>query len=57
MCAGALASAGAPCSLSRGVAALRVGNCNLLFLLAVTLGNLLGGLGLAWVYQRIYLKD
>ena len=39
------------------VPALTLGNFVVKNLLPVTLGNLLGGLGLAWVYQRIYLEE
>lgn len=38
-------------------AALTWGNFLLKNLLPVTLGNLAGGMGLAWVYEHIYLRD
>ena len=48
---------GLPEYAAGAVPALTLGNFVVKNLLPVTLGNLLGGLGLAWVYQRIYLKD
>ena len=52
-----LMAQGLPEYAAGAVPALTLGNFVVKNLLPVTLGNLLGGLGLAWVYQRIYLKD
>ena len=52
-----LMAQGLPEYAAGAVPALTLGIFFVKNLLPVTLGNLLGGLGLAWVYQRIYLKD
>ncbi len=52
-----LMAQGLPEYAAGAVPALTLGNFLARNLLPVTLGNLLGGLGLAWVYQRIYLEE
>lgn len=52
-----LMAQGLPEHAAGAAPALTLGNFLARNLLPVTLGNLLGGLGLAWVYQRIYLEE